>query len=65
MLDPACDSEDLPRGAGLDLPLWLVPTLAGRGMLRLRLPRWYNERMQVRSHARLPLFAAGAGLPAQ
>jgi len=52
MLDPACDSEDLPKFTRLELPLWLVPALARRGMLQLGLPRWYNERMQRKMQAR-------------
>lgn len=52
MLDPSCDTLDLPRGAALEMPLWLATPLAERHMLSLRLPRWYNERMQRKVQAR-------------
>ncbi|KAK9843549.1 hypothetical protein WJX81_008330 [Elliptochloris bilobata] len=51
MLDPSCDSLDLPRRAVLEMPLWLAKPLAERRMLQLRLPRWYNERMQRKMQA--------------
>ena len=29
-LDPSCPGHDLPANTQLDLPLWLLPTMAGR-----------------------------------
>lgn len=35
MIDPSSDSADLAPGTRLDLPLWMVPPMAGRNMLQV------------------------------
>jgi len=36
VIDPSSDSADLAPGTRLDLPLWMVPPMAGRNMLQAR-----------------------------
>ena len=36
VIDPSSDQATLPPGARLDLPLWMVPPMAGRNMVQVR-----------------------------
>lgn len=36
MIDPSSDQADLAPGTRLDLPLWMVPSMAGRNMVQAR-----------------------------
>lgn len=36
VIDPSSDTADLAPGTRLDLPLWMVPPMAGRNMLQAR-----------------------------
>ncbi|KAG5177454.1 hypothetical protein JKP88DRAFT_261455 [Tribonema minus] len=54
MLDPSQENEDLPKGANVELPLWLARSLAPRGAVQVRQPRHYGELFRER-------LGAGAG----
>mmetsp|Transcript_17788 Transcript_17788/g.24598 ORF Transcript_17788/g.24598 Transcript_17788/m.24598 type:complete len:184 (-) Transcript_17788:152-703(-) len=45
-LDPSCDDDDLKEGAELELPFWLTKELATRGMLQLKNPTYYSQRVK-------------------
>ncbi|KAK9820298.1 hypothetical protein WJX72_008713 [[Myrmecia] bisecta] len=47
-LDPSSDDKNLKQGSKVDIPLWMVPVLAQRNMLRVRVPRFYGEKMRVK-----------------
>ena len=34
----------LKEGSEVEVPLWMVPALAARGMVTVKLPRFYGER---------------------
>ena len=43
-LNPSASDEDLAEGSSVELPLWLVPHLATRNMLRVKLRKCFGER---------------------
>ena len=45
-LDPSCNQTDLPRGAVVELPLWLATTLARRGDVTLEPPPFLTKRFR-------------------
>uniref|UniRef100_M4B1N7 DNA replication complex GINS protein PSF3 N-terminal domain-containing protein n=1 Tax=Hyaloperonospora arabidopsidis (strain Emoy2) TaxID=559515 RepID=M4B1N7_HYAAE len=45
-LDPSCNSTDLPKGASVELPLWLVTTLARRGDVTVEPPHFLTKRFR-------------------
>ncbi|CAI5726627.1 unnamed protein product [Peronospora effusa] len=45
-LDPSCCSPDLPKGSVVELPLWLVTTLAGRGDVTIEPPHFLTKRFR-------------------
>uniref|UniRef100_A0A7S0RJI9 DNA replication complex GINS protein PSF3 n=1 Tax=Pyramimonas obovata TaxID=1411642 RepID=A0A7S0RJI9_9CHLO len=44
-LDPSCDDDDLKSGSEVELPFWLVKDLASRGMVLLKLPKYFGQRV--------------------
>lgn len=51
IIDPSSDRPDLPPGARLDLPLWMVPLMAGRNMVQADLPVFYGNKMRRKMKA--------------
>lgn len=51
VIDPSSDSADLAPGTRLDLPLWMVPPMAGRNMLQVDLPVFYGNKMRRKMKA--------------
>ncbi|EFN54484.1 hypothetical protein CHLNCDRAFT_59701 [Chlorella variabilis] len=51
VIDPSSDQADLPPGTRLDLPLWMVPPMAGRNMLQVDLPVFYGNKMRRKMKA--------------
>uniref|UniRef100_A0AAV1T4J7 DNA replication complex GINS protein PSF3 N-terminal domain-containing protein n=1 Tax=Peronospora matthiolae TaxID=2874970 RepID=A0AAV1T4J7_9STRA len=45
-LDPSCNSAGLPKGASVELPLWLVTTLARRGDVTVEPPHFLTKRFR-------------------
>eukprot|EP00899_Mesostigma_viride_P014432 jgi/Mesvir1/22990/Mv05684-RA.1 len=45
-LDPSCDDDDLHEGSKVELPFWMVPFLAARDMVEVKLPKFYNESLK-------------------
>ena len=43
-LNPSASDENLAEGSGVELPMWLVPHLATRNMLRVKLRKCFGER---------------------
>jgi GINS complex subunit 3 len=54
VVDPSAGGADLPPGSKVDMPLWMVPTMARRGLARAALPVFYGDRMRRK-------IKAGAG----
>ncbi|KAK9854786.1 hypothetical protein WJX84_003225, partial [Apatococcus fuscideae] len=50
-LDPSCAGRDLPANTQLDLPMWLLPTMAARTSAHVMLPRFYGEKMRRKLQA--------------
>mmetsp|Transcript_344 Transcript_344/g.590 ORF Transcript_344/g.590 Transcript_344/m.590 type:complete len:197 (-) Transcript_344:655-1245(-) len=44
-LDPSCDDDDLKAGSEVELPFWLVRDLSLRGIVSLKLPKYFGERV--------------------
>ncbi|KAI9907670.1 hypothetical protein PsorP6_004640 [Peronosclerospora sorghi] len=45
-LDPSCRDSDLPINSVVELPLWLVTTLAGRGDVTVEPPQYLTKRFR-------------------
>lgn len=43
-LDPSTSDEDLSTGSNVELPLWIIPELAVRNMVRVKLKKCFGER---------------------
>ncbi|PSC75387.1 putative DNA replication complex GINS PSF3 [Micractinium conductrix] len=51
VIDASSDRADLQPGARLDMPLWMVPAMAGRNMLQVDLPIFYGNKMRRKMKA--------------
>lgn len=51
VIDPSSDAADLPPGARVDLPLWMVPVMARRGLAQVGLPPAYGDAMRRKLRA--------------
>lgn len=51
VIDAASDRADLLPGSKVDLPLWMVPAMAGRNMLQVDLPIFYGNKMRRKMKA--------------
>lgn len=51
VIDPSSDRPELAPGARLDLPLWMVPPMAGRNMLQVDMPVFYGNKMRRKMKA--------------
>lgn len=46
VIDPSSDSHNLPPNTRVELPLWMVPVMARRGLAHVSLPTFYGDRMR-------------------
>lgn len=46
VIDPSSDSNELPPGTVVELPLWLIRSLAQRNMVHPELPVFYGSKMR-------------------
>lgn len=51
VLDPGSDLEDLPANSVVDLPLWMVGTMAKRQLLKVELPIFLKGHMRRKLRA--------------
>lgn len=45
-LDASVESEDLPSGSRVELPLWLAESLFKKSMVKTELPKHYGQKMR-------------------
>lgn len=51
VIDPSTDANDLPAGANVEIPLWMVPVMARRGLTQVGLPIVYSDPMRKKLRA--------------
>ena len=51
VIDPSTDANDLSPGATVEIPLWMVPTIARRGLTQVSLPIVYSDTMRKKLKA--------------
>mmetsp|Transcript_19582 Transcript_19582/g.46757 ORF Transcript_19582/g.46757 Transcript_19582/m.46757 type:complete len:189 (-) Transcript_19582:1082-1648(-) len=50
-LDPSNDQADLQQGSKVEIPFWMVRSLAERSMVEVQLPKCYNKRIRDKVQA--------------
>ena len=51
VVDPSSDANDLAPGIKIELPLWMVPVMARRGLTQVGLPPFYGDTMRRKLRA--------------